>query len=255
MSITYLPGTKPPDENENEPDRTYTAAEIQSLVDNDSGLSAEERGWVISDEEHMRRVRYVRRRSLVTVEREVEILRMYHRGIARRDIADKLGVTPDTVSTSIKRSMKRTLDHAGAQQARQKMLHEIDAVKQRVMESILPDPDADGTTPPVDLKAVDTLMKLLNREAALTGADAPAKMQIDGKIDHAVAVVQVDKVAAYMDLVDSIVQGGYGSGVIDANARDEEESLALEPVDIRPLDEQAAGHEHARLPFKLVVDE
>lgn len=214
--------------------------------------TAEARGWVVDEEDELRRLRHLRRRRLVTVEREVEIMRRYHRGEAAEDIAQVMECHPQTVWASVRRAMKRTLDGVGAEDERNKQLMESEVITQRLMERILPDPDADGHVPSVDLKAVDTWTKVSRRRAELTGADAPAKFQFKGEIKHDVAVTQVSNVSEYMALIDTIAgRGGYGSGVsppesIEAQTR----ALEAAPVDDRTLEEIVADRmEPARAPL------
>lgn len=246
------PGVTPPDESEApEPYRNrYGCAGEEALIEQDSGLSARERGWVESEEEYLKRRRHRARRSLVTVEREVEIMRRYHRGVPVRDIADELDIAPSTVSTSVKRSLKRTLNHAGAQEEREKQLHQADAIMARLLEQIFPDPDPNtGITPAVDFKAAEVMLKYMARKAALTGADAPVKHEVKGEIHH-VADEATSRVLQYIDLVDTMVANGYGSGVVPVDPA-RQRALEVKAVDLRPLDEQVSERPLALLPFSI----
>lgn len=214
----------------------------------DSGLSAVERGWVDTEEDALERAKHRARRRLLAFEHEVEVMRLYHRGIPAQDIADRLEISPSTVYTCVNRAIKRTVEKAGAKDEREKQLLQSEAIVGRLMERILPDPDPRGEMPPVDIKAVDAWAKVSRRRAELTGADAPAKLQVSGQIDHTIAVGVVSDVKQYMDLVDTIAREGYG---LKVDNETEQPSQVIDAVAI-PTEERTLADRVAKAPRALM---
>lgn len=188
---------------------------LPELLAADPGPSSAERGWTGPGNGGLKR--YLSYRKLVSTEREVEILRLHHRGVERGDIAEQLGISYNTVGVALARSMKKALNHAGAEKERVHQLELTDKVIARLMARIDPDPILNQSTgeyytPPVDVKAVDSLAKILSRRAELTGANMPTKHEVKGQVEHTGAIEIVDKTNAYMDLIDQVMATGFGSG-------------------------------------------
>lgn len=177
--------------------------------------SAEERGWVMGKKDAVQYRRWQAQRRLSSVERQVKVLKMYHKGFAAEDIAEELGMTPGGIKSIITYSLKRSVLHAGAEKERESQLHLTDAVLHRLAERIFPDADPDGTVPLVDLRAIDALDKVLKRRAALTGSDMPSKIAVTGDITHHSGDEAVDRVNQYANLIDQIKEHGYGSGRVE----------------------------------------
>lgn len=221
---------------------------ILTAIPPDCRPTALQYGW-IRDLQHTGAIaRYRNLRKLTSVEKEIEVLRYVRQGWRHIDIAMELGVATATVGNILKRSMKRATTYAGAENERIHQLEITDRLIARLMASIDPGPDADGYEPRVDTKAVAEIMKVLNRRAAITGADKPVKVHLDGHIVHDMAEETVNKVNEYMDLVDKVMDMGYGSGrkreelevpeedrIIDAEVVDEDDAEVVEPEVIPPF--------------------
>lgn len=197
------------------------------------GLSAEDRGWVRDSDDLLELRRQRADRRLTTVETQVQVLKMYHRGIEAVDIGEALGLDPWRVTFMIKGAQKRSLRYVGAQHERERQIFYTDAMLDKLSERMFPDANDDGWTPPADLKAAETILKVLKRRAELTGADMPSKLVIDGELQINPGNELVEKVSEYMDLADALINMGYGSGrAIDG---DGEDIIDAEVLDARAL--------------------
>ncbi len=183
-------------------------------------------------------------REVVPEQVEEEVVRAILKGHRPADIAAGTGMLPRTVLAIYARAQKRAISLAGKMEARNAQLVEIDAVKERVLRIVLAEPElkeVEGGRPKLvyprlDPKLIDALHKLWTRRAILTGADQPAKLQVqadDGS--HQEAEDAVDRVGDYVKLAEAIMKTGFGSGrVVDAEGWDEVPRLVLnagEPAD------------------------
>lgn len=197
------------------------------------GPTAEERGWVRPSDELMEIRRQRADRRLTTIETQVQVIKLYHRGLEYVDIAAALGLDPWRVNLMIQGAQKRALRYVGAQQERERQVFYTNAMLERLSERLFPDPASDGFTPPADLKAAEVILKVLKRRAELTGADMPNKLVIDGEMVINPGADLVEKVSEYMDLADALINMGYGSGrAIDAEGED---IIDAEVMDARAL--------------------
>lgn len=130
-----------------------------------------------------------------TAEQDAEALRLRSRGLSYRDVAERMGVS---VSTAY-RSVKRGLDAIRAEPAadvRELELARLDAMYEAVVKvletkhvtvsqgrvvTLDDEPLADDA--PV-LAAVDRLLKIQARRAALLGLDAETKVSVSGGVTY-----------------------------------------------------------------------
>lgn len=196
------------------------------------GPDSEELGWTVPEdvEAEARRTRAVRR--FLDVEQEVELMKMLHRGLDMDDIAQRLGLTLGQVNSVYKRAVRRAVRGAGATEERDRQLLLTAGMLNRVAEDYLfPEVDEDGETRPINLKGIDSALKIMRRRADLTGADAPSKHLVQQHVQHE-GLEQVNRVVEFMDLADAILEAGYGSG----RAPENHEALEIEAHDPRVLD-------------------
>lgn len=206
-------------------------------VERDSGLTAEQRGWVVSDEAAERITEDKAVKGLATVKERYMINALANRGVSIPDIAANLHLSIGAVNAILGISDRRVVKESGATDERIKQLKQTNGLLNRLATLIWREPDKDTQKiPPPDRQAVETYLKVLTRRAALTGADMPSKMAIEAEVTHKPAAELVDAVNEYMDLADELLNAGYGSGrapeggfVIDATSRDPRELPPPEP--------------------------
>lgn len=196
------------------------------------GLSAEERGWVVATDLAHDIARQKANRKLTSIERTVQIMKMHHRGMDQVDIAAQLDMPVLHVVNAIKGAERKALRRVGAQHEREAQIILTDAILNRLADRMFPEPEKDGWVQPVDIKAVEATMKVLQRRAALTGADMPTKHLIDGEVTVNPGGEMVDKVGEYMNLADALIEMGYGSGRTPERGDD---AIDVEVVDARAL--------------------
>ena len=149
-------------------------------------------------------------RDLVTADRDAKITRMRVRGMKPRDIAAELGVDESTVSRAIQRVLDETRQEPAAQM-RQMQLEQLDDMYQAVLGVLerrhitvnngrviqLPNPVTGELEPLEDdgpvLQAVDRLLKIQARRAALLGLDAEAKAPAGVTLNYTIVGVDLDK--------------------------------------------------------------
>lgn len=121
-------------------------------------------------------------------ERDTLALEMKSHGRTYQEIADALGYNDRSDAHEGVRRALAEVPAPRVNEARQRMLEEVDVIKRRVwefLENNLIKPAEDGEPLEVDyqasLKAAAELNKLLATERALLGLDAPTKTEVDVK--------------------------------------------------------------------------
>lgn len=143
-------------------------------------------------------------RNVDSAERDAEAARLRAGGWTLQQIADHFGVNRSSVKRMIDRVLAETIEEPAAQ-VRAFELERLDLMWQAVMKVLEArhvtvsqgkvvylgdEPLADDA--PV-LQAVDRLLKIQARRAALLGLDAPAKQEVGGKLTYEIAGVDLDK--------------------------------------------------------------
>jgi hypothetical protein len=138
-----------------------------------------------------------------TAERDAEAARLRGRGLGYQAIADQLGISVSTAHDAVKRALA-AIRAEPAPEVRQLELERLDAMYASVLrvlerrhftvnggkvvyhgEEPLED---DG---PV-LAAVDRLLKIQQRRAALLGLDEPVKAEVGGKLTYEIVGVDLE---------------------------------------------------------------
>jgi hypothetical protein len=151
------------------------------------------------------------RRDLAHVERDAEACRLASRGLSYAEIAQTLGYTDKgSAYRAVQKVLRETAIQHGTEELRQKQLAEIAEIRQR-MWRILDDPppavdrlgrpvrDAAGE-PVVDahaqVEAAAVLLRALERQARLTGTDAPKRSVSWQAVVEAVPAADLRELAA-----------------------------------------------------------
>lgn len=163
-------------------------------------------------------------RTVETAERDAKAARLYSQGKSYRQVAAEVGLSVSNAHAAVQRALKAIVEEP-ALEVRQKELARLDAMYEaavkvletrhvtvsqgRIMRQQVgiergedgePIRDADGKTIPVYedllddapvLKAIEVLLKIQARRAALLGLDAPAKAEIGGKLSYEIVGVDL----------------------------------------------------------------
>jgi hypothetical protein len=153
--------------------------------------------------------------------RHSEIVRLNLAGHSVADIAGKLGYSRSTVRSVIKKAVKQTLDEAGASEIRAACMDRYNALLAMLWPLMVtvkqpgPDDPPDGVVEEVNLPVVDRVLKIIEAQRKLTGADQPAGLRVDGdksdKLDGDTTetAARLQRLMGYMDRV---ADKGLGSG-------------------------------------------
>jgi hypothetical protein len=121
------------------------------------------------------------------VEKERRVLELRRAGYTFDDIAKTVGyASPSGAFYALSRALKRTLQQP-ANELREMETDRLDRLQAAVWPKALAG----------DNKAVDTILKIMDRRARLLGLDAPSKMQVEtttydpGSIDAEVAKLRL----------------------------------------------------------------
>jgi hypothetical protein len=141
-------------------------------------------------------------RTPETAQRDADAARLRGRGWSYRRIAAELGIDVHTAHDAVQRALKAIVEEP-AQEVRQLELERLDAMYDAVMKvletkhftvsqgrliKIDEEPLEDDA--PV-LAAVDRLLKIQARRAALLGLDAPTKVEQGGKLTYEIVGVDL----------------------------------------------------------------
>ncbi len=112
-------------------------------------------------------------------EKRRQALSMREMGYSYEEIAQALGWTSRaTAYAFVKRALKATYQEP-ADEVRKLELKRLDRLTRAIWQKATGKVNSDGTVEPPDLFALDRLLKLMNRRAALLGLDAPVKVKTD----------------------------------------------------------------------------
>lgn len=131
-------------------------------------------------------------RSIAALERRRTALELRKRGFAYSEIADHLGVTRQAVHQMVKKGIAEILDETreSAEEVRTLELERLDRMFMRLYKEAMPShPDAI-----VNHKAIETMLKIMDRRSKLMGLDAPSKhevMTID-QLDAQIAALETE---------------------------------------------------------------
>lgn len=104
------------------------------------------------------------------IEKERQVLELRRAGATYDECARAVGyATPQGAYLAYHRAIKRTLNQAGAEEARQTEADRLDRLQRAVWPKAL-----NGEIP-----AINTVLKLMERRARLLGLDSPMKLQAE----------------------------------------------------------------------------
>lgn len=141
--------------------------------------------------------------SAATALRDVEALKLRLRGLSFRDIAARLDVSVATAYEAVNRALAAQREEP-AEQVRALEVERLDAMYAKVMQVLEREHVtvsqgrvvyADGEPVPDDapvLAAVDRLLKIQARRAALLGLDMPTKVESSGKLTYEIVGVETE---------------------------------------------------------------
>lgn len=139
-------------------------------------------------------------RSIETARRDAQAAELRAKGWTYRRIAEHLGVDVKTAHEAVQRALRETVEEPAAD-VRALEVERLDAMYAKVMEVVERAHVtvsqgrvvyADGEAVPDDapvLAAVDRLLKIQARRAALLGLDMPAKVEQSGKLTYQIVGV------------------------------------------------------------------
>lgn len=134
--------------------------------------------------------RHSRGAILRTRERERQALELWLRGTTCQQIADSgIGImTASGVTKAVKRAL-RAIPEKAAQEARQAMAERLQRMRFKAWETAKANP----------VGALNTLIKIEEREAKLFGLDRPTKVVVGGENGGAIPITLVREMAARME--------------------------------------------------------
>jgi hypothetical protein len=134
--------------------------------------------------------RHSRGAILRTRERERQALELWLRGTTYQQIADSgIGImTASGVAKAVKRAL-RAIPEKAAQEARRAMGERLQRMRFKAWEA--------AKTNPVG--ALNTLIKIEEREAKLFGLDRPTKVEVGGEKGGAIPITLVREIAARIE--------------------------------------------------------
>lgn len=149
--------------------------------------------------------RYIR--ELATAERDAEAARLRSRGMSYRAIATDLGVEVAAAHAAVQRALAAVVAEPAAD-VRALELDRLDAMYAAVLGvlerkhitvnngKVIQLPDEDGKLTPLEddapiLQAVDRLLKIQARRAALLGLDAPVKAETGVTLNYVIQGVDL----------------------------------------------------------------
>ncbi len=127
-------------------------------------------------------------------EKRRKCLAMREIGYTYEEISQAMGWKhPSTAIRFVKRALKATYQEP-ADEVRKFELKRLDRLTRAIWFKAVGKTNMDGTTEPPDLHALDRLLKLMNRRAALLGLDAPIKtdQKIEGTVSGLARVIVVE---------------------------------------------------------------
>jgi hypothetical protein len=187
---------------------------------------------------------------MMVAERHSEIIALNLAGHSVTDIAGTLGYSRSTVQSVIKKACKRTLDEAGASQIRANSMDRYNAILSMLWPRMVtvkqpgPDDQPDEVIEEVNLPVVVHVLKVIEAQRKLTGADLPIKLRVDGEKSHKLgsdATETAEQLQRLMGYMDEAAARGLGSGRHDdrtAEIRAEAEAAGIRMVGGRRGDEE-----------------
>jgi hypothetical protein len=134
--------------------------------------------------------RHSRGAILRTRERERQALELWLRGTTCQQIAEAgIGImTASGVAKAVKRTL-RAIPQKAAEEARQAMVERLQRMRFKAWEAAKANP----------VGALNTLIKIEEREAKLFGLDRPTKVEIGGENGGAIPITLVREIAARIE--------------------------------------------------------
>lgn len=160
--------------------------------------------------------------DMQSVERRAEALRLAATGLNYRQIGDALGVTKKAAWALVQDSLEERREEMrqDAAQAIALACEKLDTLTRAAVRIVY-----EGKSDVVRLQAIDRVLEIEKRRAALLGLDAPKREQHEHNIDGLMAFFQA--------VLSSRVSGGSTARLLDAEADCGRELPALAP----PADE------------------
>ncbi len=119
------------------------------------------------------------RKDADNAEKRRQALAMREIGYTYDEIAHAMGWKHNSTAVRcVQRALKATYQEP-ADEVRKLESKRIDRLARAIWVKATGKVNADGTVEPPDLQALDRLLKLMNRRAALLGLDAPIKVKTD----------------------------------------------------------------------------
>ena len=148
-------------------------------------------------------------RTPETARRDAKAAELRGRGWSYRKIAAELEIDVHTAHDAVQRALRAIVEEP-AQDVRQLELERLDAMYDAVMKvletkhltvsqgRLIQIPDENGDLQPLEddspvLAAVDRLLKIQARRAALLGLDAPTKAEVGGKLSYEIVGVSSEE--------------------------------------------------------------
>jgi hypothetical protein len=143
--------------------------------------------------------RHSRRVVLRTREHERQALELWLRGTTLQQIADSgIGImTASGVAKAVKRAL-RAIPEKVAQEARVAMAERLQRMRFKAWEAAKANP----------VGALNTLIKIEEREAKLFGLDRPTKVEIGGENGGAIPITLVREIAARIESDEDLEEEG-----------------------------------------------
>lgn len=143
-----------------------------------------------------------------TAQRDAEAAQLRGKGWGYQKIADHFGISVSTAYEAVQRAL-RAVRAEGAAEVKELELERLDVMYDAVMKvlearhvtvsngKVIQLPDADGKLVPLEddapvLQAVDRLLKIQQRRAALLGLDAEQKVSVSGGVRYEVVGIDAD---------------------------------------------------------------
>jgi hypothetical protein len=170
------------------------------------------------------------------------VLKLANAGHSNREIGARLGISHKTVGVMVRRALKKALHRAGSETIRTQQLMRLNVAIARLwpaMENFSTEPVVSGEAAEdkavlPDYRPFDCLLRLLDRQAKLTGADAPPAVQRHevrvGQSEHEEAAAALEEKLAmlerFREIGDYLARRGLPAGDDREEALVEEARLA-----------------------------